>query len=335
VASSSPQPRLVLVGASSLVGIEVKARLENSKQLFREVVLAEVDATDVEGARLLGEFGGEAVLIQEAAELDFLAFDLAVLLGPARQMAPLLERAAQARVCIDASGASRRRDGVSWRLSGIETEPAGAVVATPQPVAATLARLLDPLCAAGLLRDAAATALHPAASLGAPAVEELHQQAVGVLNFHELPEEHLHGRLAFNVLPWDHAVHSGAPAEDLVWEVGQLLGKTPAPCAVHLLIVPAFYGYAFSVRLTLESDLPASELLQHLKGEHVEIATDSVSLSEAMNSSSVMVSASTAGSPRSFWLWAVADSLGAVAAANIVDQIEHAAAQVPVLRSAS
>jgi hypothetical protein len=37
--------------------------------------------------------------------VDYVAFDLAVLLGSAEQMASLLEGAAQARTCIDASGA--------------------------------------------------------------------------------------------------------------------------------------------------------------------------------------------------------------------------------------
>lgn len=46
--------------------------------------------------------------------------------------------------------------------------------------------------------------------------------AMGVLNFQEISEENLHGRLAFNVLPWDDAVYGGALAEDLAWEVGCL-----------------------------------------------------------------------------------------------------------------
>ena len=273
--------------------------------------------------------------MQDAGDVDYVAFDLAVLLGSAEQMAPLLEGAAQARSCIDASGASRRRDGVSWRQTGIEAEQDSSAVATPHPVAATLVRLLQPLSVAGLLREAVATVLLPAASMGARALEELHEQAVGVLNFQELPEEHLHGRLAFNVLPWDDAVHGGALAEELAWEVGCLLRRAPTPCAIQLLRVSAFHGYAFSVRVTLESDVSRSELLEHLKGEHVQIATGSISLSEAMNADSVVVNASPAGSPRSYWLWAVADSLGAVAAANIVGQVEQHAAQVPVIRSAS
>jgi hypothetical protein len=87
--------------------------------------------------------------------------------------------------------------------------------------------------------------------------------------------------------------------------------------------------------VTLESDVSRSELLEHLKGEHVQIATGSISLSEAMTSDSVVVTAFPAGSPRSYWLWAVADSLGAVAAANIVGLVEQRAAQVPVIRSVS
>jgi len=54
-----------------------------------------------------------------------------------------------------------------------------------------------------------------------------------------------------------------------------------------------------------------------------------------MNADSVLVSASPAGSPRSYWLWAVADSLGAVAAANIVGLVQQRAAQVPAIRSAA
>lgn len=326
--ASSTSPRLLLVGASSPLGAQVKARLEDSPRAFREVVLAEVGDTDASGARQLGEFGGEAVLVQDVGEVDFASFDVALLLGSAVQMTPLLEAASRAGACVDASGASRRRSGVSWRLDGMDTEPAASAVAAPHPVAATLVRLLQPLSGAGLLHEAAATVLLPAASLGPRAVEELQQQAVGVLNFQDLPDDHLHGRLAFNVLPWDDAEHGGASAEDLAWEVGCLLGRSSSQCSIQLLRVSTFHGYAFSIRVTLESDVSPSELLQHLKGEHVQIATGNVSLVEAMNGTSVVVTASPAGAPRSYWLWAVADSLGAVAAANIVDLVEQCAAQV-------
>jgi len=333
--SGERSPRLLLVGASSPLGVQVKERLENCRQVFREVVLAEVGGTDAKGARQLAEFSGEAVLVQDVADVDYPAFDIVLLLGSAGQMAPLLESASQARSCIDASGASRRREGVAWHLTGIDAEQAARAVATPHPVAATLVRLLQPLSAAGLLREAVATILLPAASLGPRAVDELQQQAVGVLNFQEVPENHLHGRLAFNVLPWDHAVYGEASGEDLAWEVGCLLRRPPMQCAIQLLRVSTFHGYAFSVRVALESDVSQSELLQHLKGEHVQIATGEVSLTEATNSSSVVVAALPAGSPRSYWLWAVADSMGAVAAANIVEVVEQRVAQVPVIRSVS
>jgi len=47
-----------------------------------------------------------------------------------------------------------------------------------------------------------------------------------------------------------------------------------------------------------------------------------------MNTDSVVVNASPAGSPRSYWLWAVA-------AAHIVGLVEQCAAEVPMIRSAS
>jgi aspartate-semialdehyde dehydrogenase len=326
--------RLVLVGARSPLGAEVKPRLEASDLSFAEVVMAEADPVDDEGGRLLSDFDGEALLVQDAREIDYGRFDLAVLLGSPETTAPVLEAACRARGCVDASGASRNRKGTVWAQWGIQPPraiPRHGLLAAPQPVASTLARLLHPLSRAGLLQEAGATVLLPAAALGLEAVKELHQQAVEVMSFQVPPEEHLKRQLAFNVLPWEDPLRaeSASLAEDLAMEVGRLLQREDSPCDLQLLLVPAFHGFGFSLRLSLEKAIPVDEVMDRLQGEGIEVGDGAASTKDALESEHILVSRARLVSPHVCRLWAVADSLGAGAADNVVRLVEHLSSGAP------
>jgi aspartate-semialdehyde dehydrogenase len=206
-------------------------------------------------------------------------------------------------------------------------------MAAPHPVSWTLARLLHPLTRSGLLKEASTTALLPASALGIRAVEELHQQAVAMLNFQESPPEHLHGRLAFNVLPWKDDSGEEPLGGELAWEVGQLLGLEPSCCALQLLLLSAFHGHAYSIRAHLEEERSAEELRAELSGGGVRLSDDPPSLLDAQEGDPVLAHVAPSDKTKSHWLWAVSDSMGAGAAGSIVQQVERLAGGVPVLRS--
>ena len=110
------------------------------------------------------------MIVVPVEEVRFSPADLVILCGEPGAMRPIIERASEARACIDASGASRRWDSVPWVHTGIpgaDAVPGGGLLAAPQPVSATVAQILAPLSRDGLVSSAAVTVLLPASALGA------------------------------------------------------------------------------------------------------------------------------------------------------------------------
>lgn len=312
---------LVLVGTSTPFGAEVKRRLSEERLDVSRTVLAEVDPRDDEGGRLLSEFAGEALLVAPIEEVEFGRARLAVLLDAPERTAPWLDCARQAHTCLDCSGASVDRGDATWVYGRIVEGSLSGPLAAPRPVAATLVDLLEPL--AGALRAASATVLLPASSVGGNAVEELYQQTRNLLSFHDLPRKELGRQLAFNVLPWEESTRpgSGALAGALAREVRFLLGDDAPSIDLQLLLTSTFHGYGYSLRVEAPG-LTAGEIATRLEGGGVRVLTrpeEPASPVEALQSEHpVVVSRLAPAGEGTFWLWAVADSLGAGAGESVV-----------------
>jgi aspartate-semialdehyde dehydrogenase len=323
--------RLVLVGSGTPVGAEVKRRLAESALPVRSAVLAEFDAEDEEGGRKLGEFRGEAVLVDDVAGIEFEKFDLAIVCGPAAECAAILGPAKGAGMCIDLSGAARDRDDATWFLAGLQpqgTWPRRGLVAAPQPAAATLATLLAPLARERWLEGVVAIVLAPASELGEKAVEELYQQSVALLNFSEFPRERLGAQLAFNLLSWDRPSRSDqmGMAEDLSRDVARLLPSGGPHVDVELLLAPTFHGYGYCLHLRLAKDIDTEKLKAAFVAGGVRVSPEGpASPVEVMHDGITRVSRIRRVRPATHWIWAVADSLGEGAAGNVVRLAQHLA----------
>lgn len=322
--------RLVLVGPTTPLGAAIRSRLGDAALTLDEVVLAEFDAEDEEGGRLLSDFAGEPRLVVPVDEVDFGRAAIAVLCGDPAQVEGILERAAAAELCIDASGASRGRRDVPWahaRLPQLQPSPVARLLAVPQPVSTTLATLLDPLVRDALVVSAHATVLLPASSLGERAAEELYQQTLGLLNFTELPRQRLAHQLAFNILPWEDPTRPGSRglATALAREVEALLGAGAPACDLQLLLAPTFHGYGYSVRLQARAGTGEAEVAERLQAAGLHVAREGgapASPVEALQQGEqVLISRLHRVAEDAIWVWAVADSLGAGAAENLVQVV--------------
>jgi aspartate-semialdehyde dehydrogenase len=323
--------RLVLVGPGTPLGSEVKRRLADSALPISKAVLAEVDAEDEEGGRKLGEFRGEAVLVDDVAGVEFERFDLAIVCGDAAECREILGRAVRAAACIDLSGAARDRDDATWILAGVQPQaswPRRGLIAAPQPAAATLATLLAPLARERWLEGVTAIVLAPASELGEKAVEELYQQSVALLNFSEFPRERLGAQLAFNILSWDRPSRSNrlGTAEDVAEDVARLLPHGAPRVDVELLLAPTFHGYGYSLHLRLAKEIDTETLKAALVADGVRVTPEGpASPVEVMHDGAARVSRLRQVRPSGHWMWAVADSLGERAAGNAVRLAEHLA----------
>ena len=116
----SDGPRVALVGASSLLGTEIKRQLGDSG--FPGSALSLLDLDEVAG--VLTEYGDEARVLAEAVSEDILGHDVVCFCGdPATASEHFEAVRREGRVGIDCTGASAGRDDVFLWLPGVSPPP--------------------------------------------------------------------------------------------------------------------------------------------------------------------------------------------------------------------
>ena len=214
-----------------------------------------------------------------------------------------------------------------------ELEPRLAVVA--HPAAVVLALLLLRAQRAGKVTRVVCTAFQPASEHGRRGMDELHQQTVNLLSFHNMPKDVFDSQVAFNLLA--RYGEKSLPALEMVEKriVEHLRhithGRTGVP-ALTLVQAPIFHAHVFSLYIELEPRVSSGELGQALAGEHVTVtglAEDSPSNINAAGQDSILVSVRRdAVHENGFWIWAAADNLR-IAAITAVDCARALARTLP------
>jgi aspartate-semialdehyde dehydrogenase len=186
-----------------------------------------------------------------------------------------------------------------------------AVVAA-HPAAVMLAVVGARLAAKLSVQFMAATVFEPASEHGREAMDELHQQTVNLLSFHDLPKEQYDAQVAFNLLPSlgaDAKVALGSTEKRIAAHYAKL-GELPE-LALQLLQGPVFHGYTASVVVELGGEVEVGVVEAALSGEGVDVVaedSDPPSNLSAAGQEDIMVRVRTAGARR-FWLWMAADNL--------------------------
>ena len=335
------QLRVVIVGASSLLGKELSEEITESALGTGEILLFDTEA--VEGQ--ITTVGDEASFIRRVGASSFERADFAFFAGTQEQTREHWKRARQAgAMVVDLTYAlvnepevmvwspwvapldgrsNKRAGGVAARRPDLQT----AAVVPAHPVATMLALLATRL-SEGLQkpRMMAATVLQPASELGRAGLDELHQQTVSLLSFKDLPQETFDQQTAFNVL-----AELGEEAASQLMETSRTIesqynslsnGQLP-PLALQLLQAPVFHGYTCSVFLEFGETAVNTAIEDALRGGRIAISQvpDRPSNLLAAGRSDVLVSVSPASSESEqtrFWLCVAADNLK-LAAANAID----------------
>jgi len=188
-------------------------------------------------------------------------------------------------------------------------------------VALALRLLLVQLQELGEVRYASATVLEAASEYGRAAMDELHQQTIGLLSFQSLPKEIYDTQVAFNVVPsfGESAKANLGESEARIRRHYALLSGGQLPeVGIQLLHAPVFHGQGIS----LEVELDQPQLLEHVEaalgGEHIDVLLGDVDPPNNLSSagqSDVLVRVRThAGAEEAtnrFWIWASLDNLKA------------------------
>jgi len=331
VATPLESRRIVIAGASSLLGAEVKTLLEEGRFAASDFRL--VDEETVAG--LLTEAGGEPAVIQPVEEDSFNKAWIVFFTGsPAFSKRNFeLARKSGARI-VDLSGEfAGRAEAQTWlpkfdALTEAQWNKNASVFAVPSAPAELIARLTIAL-RQWSPDSLAAVAFQPvSSSAGKPGIQELESQTGQLLSFQSLGKEVFDAQVAFTMLDRfgsasRHKLQSSL--EILRREVRAALPAAVTAPALQLLHSPVYYGTTVTACARLAASADAAELGKSCESLGFSItpedaAPDNIS-SAGETSLQLAPPRPDPSTPGTWWFWAAADNLR-LPAANAVKLAE-------------
>ncbi len=313
--------KIVIAGASSLLGGELKSVLEESR--FAGWDLRLVDEEIVAGT--LTAAAGEATIIQHIEEDSFHGARYAFLTGSSafgkQCLGPAKE--AGARI-IDFSGASLEEpDAIPWfpridSLSGKTLDKDGKVYSVCRAASTAIAGLSMALRPVGL-RWLTAVVFQPVSEAGREGIEELETQTSQLLSFQNIGTPVFGTQAAFNLLPRYGSESHQDLHQRLLQVRAEISGALENPeedakIALNLVHAPVFYGMTFAACVELDEGVEVARLIDQCKDAGFELVPameagpSNVSVA---GETSVFLRAPEEDSARrgSWWLWGAADNL--------------------------
>src|SRR6266849_390100 len=266
-----PQPksstgfRLGIVNPLTLVGNEIKTILRERAFPFAKVSLLDSSG---KAAGALTEMNEEPAVVTPISDDELEDLDLVFFCGPAAGNREWIERAGDDRfIAIDLSQPSAVVDG-KLVVAGINLDQirdSDSILISPHPVAIPISLILQQVRKLSDIEMCAATVVQPASEFEQIGVEELAQQAIGVLSIQSVPKEVFDRQLAFNLYP--------ALKHNAEFIVRQIRALTDSRTEIALMITQGtiFHSHTFSLFITTAEQLEVPEITRKL-GENPAIA---------------------------------------------------------------
>ena len=260
--------KIVIAGASSLLGHEVKSLLEESRFAGWDLHLVDEDET----AGILTEVGGEAKLIQRVEEDTFRDARFAILAGSAAFGKQCLGPAKEAAgAVIDLSHAALEDpDATPWfpkieSLSGKIASKDGRTYSVFSVGGMAISSLAMMLQSRYGLRRLVAMLYEPVSEVGRGGIEELETQTSQLLSFQSIGSPVFGTQSAFNMLPRYGAESKkdlSSKLREMRAEISAAIGdgEGDAKISVNLVHAPVFYGTTFSICADLDHDIDSLAL---------------------------------------------------------------------------
>lgn len=312
--------KIVIAGASSLLGAELKSLLEESRFADRDIRLLDEDIA----AGTLTEAGGEATVIQRVEEGSFEQAQFVFFAGSADfTLANLTAAIHDAAFVIDLSGASLAiggaRQAVAWfpkldTLLGRGFPKDEKAFAIPSASGAITSALALALAKFGLQR-LVTVHFRPVSDSGRAGIEELESQTGQLLSFQGVGQPVFDAQVAFNLLDRFGSKSSqrlSAARERIGLEVTACIGAKAQLPAVQVLHAPVFYGAAFTAFAELQTQEAASLTAAcRDAGFALDAADSAPSNVSAAGESLIHLAAPEpdAAKPGAWWFWGAADNI--------------------------
>jgi len=323
--------RIVIAGASSLLGAELRSLLEESRFAGAEFRLVDEEIA----VGVLTEAGGEPAVIRPVEEGTFERAGKVFFTGSAEFTRANLEaaRAANAKV-IDLSGAAARETAtVSWfpkldLLHGRRFPKDASVYAVPSAAGTSAASLALGLFKIGVSRMVV-ICFQSVSEAGRAGVEELESQTGQLLSFQGMGQPVFDTQVAFNLLDRfgpGSKQKLNAARERLRAETKACVANKSVMPALQVIHAPVFYGTAFAA---------CAELVPGTKPEQVVAACQDAGFVIPSDGEAGPSNVSVAGEkvahlakpeedparPGAWWFWGAADNIR-LPAANAVKLAE-------------
>ena len=249
--------RIVIAGASSLLGAELKSLLEESKFAGWDFRLLDEE----HAAGTLTDAGGEAAVIQPVEEGSFEKARFIFFTGSpsfTKVNLPAAKRAAGKT--LDLSGLLACEGGASlWfpkldELRGSDFPSGTAAYAVPSAAGTAAIALTLALSRCGAKRIAFQW-FQPVSEAGRAGIEELESQTGQLLSFQSVGQPVFDTQVAFNMLDAYGAASSqklDAVCERVRAEVKVGLGSSAFVPSIRVIHAPVFYGTMFSAYAELD-----------------------------------------------------------------------------------
>ena len=321
--------RLALIGSESLTGKEIRDVFATRRFPLASFDFFDPDVSEEysrltqfrEEPKVVHHLGPKAL---EGIDLVFLAADPAT----SRTYGELALKGAFR--AIDLAGTPWGRPEVPVVVAGVNDgllrERRPALVANPHPLTVFIAHLLAAVRQDFGLARAVVFSLQPASAFGEDGIRELIDQSYGTLCGTAVAKKVFRDQAAFNLLARaDKPGKDGfSPVEKQVRdEVRNVLGGPAAPLSMAIVQAPVFHTY--SVMAYVETERPAAPgALENAFRARSAFKVGTAASAPSVSSVSVAgkdeihigLVKQDASSPRSAWVWLVADNLTAGSALN-------------------
>jgi aspartate-semialdehyde dehydrogenase len=323
--------RIVIAGASSLLGAELRSLLEEGRFAGADFRLVDEETA----AGLLTEAGGEPAVIQPVEEGTFDRAAKIFFTGSVEFTRTNLgaARASGAKI-IDLSGESATNDvAVRWfpkldSLHGRKFPADASLFAIPSAASTAAASLALGLFKIGVSR-LVVICFQAVSEFGRAGIEELETQTGQLLSFQGMGQPVFDTQVAFNLLDRFGAASKRKLSnvrERLRAETKACIGKKSVMPALQLVHAPVFYGTAFSA---------CAELVPGTTAEQIVAACEdsgfAIPVTEEAGPSNVSVAGEKIAHlakpeedparPGAWWFWGAADNIH-LPAANAVKLAE-------------
>src|SRR6267154_172582 len=307
--------RIVIAGASSLLGAELKALLEESRFAASDFRLVDEEAV----AAILSEAAGEPAIIQPVEEDSFNKAWIVFFAGsPAFSKRNLsLAKKSAARI-VDLSGEfAGHAEAYIWppKFDAPFNQDASIFV-IPSAAAEIIARIAIALRPFALSELAAVTFQSASSSAGKAGVQELESQTGQLLSFQPLGKEVFDAQVAFAMLDRFGAAsrHNLQTSLDILRrEVHSCLPDDIRTPALQLLHAPVYYGTTVTACAQIEASADAAALGKSCVSAGLSITAEDAApdnISSAGETSLQLASPRPdPSSPGTWWFWVAADNL--------------------------